>query len=737
VSAPGGTIDRREFLRVSGTAAGAMLIAVSIPRALAARDHTNGPWEANAFVLIAPDGSVTITAPNPDMGEGVRTSLPMIVAEELDADWSRVRITQADFAASKYGEQYSGGSSGVPRNWDPLRQAGATARAMLVAAAAAQWKVASSDCGTERGWVIHVASKRRLSYGALAAAASQLAVPVNVPLKPASAYHLVGTRVRSVDAPAIVRGEITFGLDQRVPGMLFAVVERSPTLGAKVGRVDASRALATPGVKQVVPIDADALPSFGSDNPRPRNGVAVIADSTWAALKGRSALVIEWTPGAGADASSARVREQALALAAKPAERVLIADGDADAAMRGAARVVEGMYEVPLLAHTPMEPMNCLADARNGQCTVWAPVQNPANAHLALERALGLAGGDITVHVSRSGGGFGRRFYADYVVEAALLSRAANAPVQVVWTREDDVKHGFYRPSALFLLRAGLDAQGSVLAWTHRIINAPRGEFLEWDLPAGATVYPAGMGETDRTDFPCGFLANFRLEASRIPSRIPLGQWRAIDNSSSNFAIDSFFDEVARAAGRDPVEMRLAMLSVPPPLARSLRIDPARMREVIRLAAEKSDWASPMPAGHGRGFSAGFNNGAYVAEVAEVEVAADGAVSVRRIVAAVDCGRVVNVSGAEAQVQGAIVYGLSAALMEKITFEGGSVQQSNFHDFPALRLREMPRIDVHFVPRETPPLGIGEGALPAVAPAVCNAIFAASGRRVRQLPING
>jgi isoquinoline 1-oxidoreductase beta subunit len=722
---------------VGGTAAGALLIAVSLPRALAGRDAADAPWEANAFLRIDPDGSVTITVPNPDMGEGVRTSLPMLIAEELDVDWNRVRVAQADWAASKYGDQYSGGSSGVRRNWDPLRSAGATARAMLVAAGAARWNVAPSDCGTDRGFVIHVSTKRKLSYGSLTGAASLLTVPKDVPLKPASAYRLIGTRVPSVDAPAIVRGEIKFGLDQRVPGQLFAVIERSPTLGAKVAKVDDARALAVPGVKQVVRIDADALPSFGSDNPRPRNGVAVIADSTWAAMKGRAALAIEWTPGAGASESTAGILAQSLALAKGPAERVLIADGNVDVAMSGAARVVEAMYELPLLAHTPMEPMNCLADVREGNCTVWAPVQNPEGTHLALERALAIPGGDITVHVARSGGGFGRRFYSDYAVEAALLSRAAKAPVQVVWTREDDVKHGFYRPSALFAMRAGLDAAGNVVAWNHRIINAPRGDFLEWDLPAGATVYPAGMGETDRSDFPCGFVANFRLEASRVPSRIPLGQWRAIDNSSTNFAVDSFFDEVARAAGRDPLEMRLAILAKPVPLARTLRFDPARLRAVFQLAAAKGDWGAAMPAGHGRGIAGGYNNGTYVAEVAEVEMLADGSTAVRRVVAAVDCGRVVNLSGAESQVQGAIVYGLSAALMEKITVEAGAVQQSNFNDFPALRMRETPRIDVHFVPSDQPPLGLGEGALPAVAPAVANAIFAASGRRVRKLPING
>jgi isoquinoline 1-oxidoreductase beta subunit len=728
-------LDRRAFLRVSGTAAGAMIIAISLPRALAmAGQADSAPWEPDPFIRIDPDGTVTLTVPRPDMGQGTRTSLPMMITDELDADWSRVKIVQADFAL-RYGDQYSGGSSSVRLSWDPMRHAGATTRALLVAAAAARWSVLSSECGTERGQVIHLSTGRRLGYGELAAAAALLPVPTDVPLKPASAYRLIGTRQTSVDAESIVRGTAKFGLDQRVPGMLFASIERAPTLGARVGKFDGAKALAMPGVKQVVPIDASVLPSFGEDNPRPRDGVAVIATSTWAAMKARTALAIEWTPGAGPAASSSRMRDQALALAGKPADAVQIADGNVAAAMRGAAKVVEAVYEVPLLAHTPMEPMNCVAHVHDGRCTVWAPCQNPEGVHQAVERALGFAGDDVEIHVTRSGGGFGRRFYADYAVEAALLSRAAGAPVQVVWTREDDVRFGFYRPSAVFAMRAGLDANSALVAWTYHIINAARGEFLEWEYPAGATVWPAGRGETDRGDFPSGFLANFSLEASRLAPTIPLGQWRSIDNSSSNFAVDCFFDEVAYAAKRDPLEMRLAMLAKPAALDRRLPYDPARMSAVFQLAAAKGDWGKPMAAGRGRGLAGGHNNGAYVAEVAEVTVDASGKVKVDRIVAAADIGTIVNLSGAEAQVQGAIIYGLSAALMEKITVEDGRVQQGNFNDFPALRMADSPSIEVHFVPSDSPPLGIGEGALPAVAPAVCNAIFNATGKRVRVLPI--
>ncbi len=381
-------IDRREFLRVTGTAAGAMIIAISWPRALAASDHgADAAWEPGPFIRIDPDGTVTLTVPRPDMGQGTRTALPLIIADELDADWSRVTIVQADFNL-RYGDQYAGGSSSVRESYQRMREAGATARALLVAAAAAKWSVLATDCGTENGQVIHIASKRHLGYGELAAAAALLPVPTNVPLKPRSALRLTGTRQISVDAPAIVRGAAKFGLDQRVSGMLVAVIERAPTIGAQVASVDSSKALAVPGVKLVVPIDASKLPSFGEDNPRPRNGVAVIATSTWAAMKGRAALTVQWTPGAGATASTSKMREQALALAAKPAEAVQLADGNVATAMRGAAKVVSAIYEVPLLAHAPMEPMNCLADARGGRCVVWAPCQNPAGIHQAVERAL-------------------------------------------------------------------------------------------------------------------------------------------------------------------------------------------------------------------------------------------------------------------------------------------------------------------------------------------------------------
>jgi len=728
------TMDRRAFLRVSGTMAGGMLVAVILPRGLYPRGAST-PWQANAFIRIDADGAVTIIVPRPDMGQGVRTSLAAIVAEELDADWSRVTVEQADYVAARYGDQYSGGSSSVRNGWVPLGQAGATARVMLVLAAAARWQVPASECTAAKGAVMHVASGRRLTYGALVADAAKLPVPTDVPRKAPEHYTIIGTRIPSVDAPAIARGTMRFGLDQRVPGMLYASIERAPSFGASVASVNEAKARAVPGVKSVLRVDGGSLPSFGEDNPRPANGVAVLASSTWAAMRGRQALAIAWTPGAGASDSTTAMRAQALALAKAPPQRVALDVGNVDRAMAGAAKIVEATYEQPLLSHAQMEPMGCLADVRDGRCTVWAPIQNPAGAHLALQRALGLRGEAITVHVVRSGGGFGRRFYADHVVEAALLSRDARAPVLVTWTREDDMRHGFYRPTNWQTLRAGLDAGGNVLAWSHHLVGVARGEFLEWELMPGSTSYPAMMGEYDSGDFPAHYLEDFRITASRVPSHIPLGQWRAVDSSTSIFAIEAFFDEVAHAAGRDPVEMKLAMLAKPLPLAGKLPWDPGRLSAVLRAAAERGDWGKAMAEGRGRGIACSYANHAYTAEVAEVSVD-KGAVRVDRVVAVMDAGRIVNRSGAEAQVSGAIVYGLSAALFEKITVENGAVQQGNFNDFPTLLMRDAPRVEVHFIePPGAAPLGIGEGALPCAAPAVANAIFAATGKRVRTLPI--
>ena len=728
-------VDRRHFLQVSATATGGLLFGI-YTRPPGVRAASPDALVANVFVRIDGDGTVTITVSRPEMGQGVRTALPLIVAEELGADLTTVRVEQAD-VGDQYGvgQQYAGGSNSVQESFGPLRRAGAVAREMLVQAAAARWKVPRESCQARDGHIVHQATGRRIGFGKLVTGARSVPVPADAPLKHPADFRVVGRRVRSLDAPALTQGALPFGLDTRVPGMLFAVIARSPTFGGRVQHVTPEKALAVPGVCRIVQIDADALREFPENSPKPANGVAVVADSTWAALQGRRALGVTWEAGPGAAESSADLRAQCVALADRAPERVKRQDGDPDVTLARAARTLEAVYELPFVAHAPMEPMNCTADVRNGRCEVWAPAQDPEGARDVVALITGLPKSAITLHITRMGGAFGRRFYADFVAEAILTSRAVEAPVQVVWTREDDIQHDFYRPASYNVLRGGLDAEGRTIAWTHHIINAARGEYLKWKLMAGMTAFPAAA-ELGRDDFPAAFIPNFRLSGTAVHSRVPRGQWRSVEESSNVFVYQSFVDELAHLAGKDPLAFRLELLGA----SRQLPYDEAtydtgRLRAVLQLAAERAGWGTPLPPGRGRGIAGAYANEAYVAEVAEASVDADGTVRVHRVVAAVDCGLVVNPSGAEAQVEGSIAYGLSAALGEEITVERGAVQQSNFSDYPVLRMSQMPVVEVHFIQGGEAPLGLGEPALPPIAPAVCNAIFAATGKRIRRLPI--
>ena len=728
-------LDRRHFLRVSAAASGGLLFGI-YTRPGGVRASGFDALVPNAFIRIDRDGTVTITVSRPEMGQGVRTALSLIIIEELGADWKMIRVEQAD-VGDQYGvgQQYAGGSSSLRESFLPLRRAAAAARDMLVWAATIRWQVSPGSCSSRDGYVVHESTGRRLSFGELVTAARAAPRPTNPRLRDRKEFRLIGTRVPGVDAPAITRGAVRFGLDTRVPGMLFAVIARSPTFGGRVERVAAEKALAVPGVRQIVQIDADALPEFPENSPKPANGVAVVAESTWAALQGRSALEVTWNGGPGAVESSTELRAQCEMLAGRPPERVKRQDGDPDVALARADRTVEAIYELPFVAHATMEPMNCTADTRQERCEVWAPSQDPEGARDVVALVTGLPKSAITLHVTRMGGGFGRRFYADFVAEAVLVSRAARAPVQVVWTREDDIQHDFYRPASYNVLRGGLAADGRPIIWTHHIVNAARGEYLKWKLPSGTNAFPAAA-ELGRDDFPAGFIPNFRLSGTSLHSRIPRGQWRAVEDSSNVFITQSFLDELAHLAGKDPLAFQLEMLGEP----REMRYDDAtyhtgRLRAVLELAAARAGWGTPLPPGRGRGIAGAYANGAYVAEVAEASVDADGKVHVHRVVAAVDCGLVVNAAGAEAQVEGAIAYGLSATLGEEITVEQSMVQQSNFNDYAVLRIGQMPVVNVYFIQGSGTPLGLGEPPLPPIAPAVCNAIFAATGRRIRRLPI--
>jgi isoquinoline 1-oxidoreductase beta subunit len=728
-------VSRRRFLKICPTAGAGLVLGCYLPplgKSAAAQTASTAAFTPNAFIRIDTSGQVTIWAAKSEMGQGVRTALPMIVAEELDADWTRVRIEQADLDR-KYGSQLTGGSLSVRTSWDPLRKAGAAGRTMLIAAAAQQWGVEPDSCRAEQGFVIHTASNRRLSYGELAAAAAKLPVPAEVKLKDAKEFRLVGTPVKRTDTPMKVDGSGIFGLDVRVPGMLYAVIERCPIFGGELESFDAAKAKAVPGVRQVVEIKraelthpfTNRVAGAGHQHYMP-GGVAVIANSTWAAMEGRRALTVKWKEGEHAQLSSASLRETFEKLAQIPG-KVLRNEGDVEQALAQAAKKIEAVYELPFLAHAPMEPVNCTAHTTDNGCEVWGPTQIPGAAQAAIAHALKLPLDSIKVHVTLLGGGFGRRLNQDYTVEAALVSRAAGTPVQVVWTREDEIQRDYYRPASYHKLAAALDAQGNPTAWLHRHVSPSIDAFYQ-----GTGIPNPESSEINPQDFPAITIPNARVEYALANTVVPRGWWRAVESSVNPFVMQSFLDEIAAAGGHDPVALRLKLLASP---RRVGNFDTGRLRRVIELAASKGDWGKPLPKGRGRGIAAHFCFRSYVAQVAEVAVAADGKVRVERVVCAVDCGTAINPDIVKAQMEGGIAFGLSAVLRSAITLKDGRVEQSNFHDYQVLRINEMPMVEVHIVPSQEAPGGIGEPGVAPLAAAVGNAIFAATGKRVRRLPV--
>ena len=683
------TINRREFLETGVAAGASLLIGFHLP---AFDRGAAKPFKPNAWIEIRPDGVVTIWTGRSEMGQGVKTAMPMIVAEELEADWTRVQVAQAD-ADPAYGDQFTVGSRSVRSGFEPLRQAGAAAREMLVGAAALTWKVPREACRARNGMVEHVATGRRLGYGDLAALAATLPVPADPPLKPSSEFRILGTRVPRVDTPDKVDGAAVFGLDVRVPGMVYATVARCPVFGGRVKSFDPAPALAVPGVQRVVQISS---------------GVAVVADRTWAAFAGKKALKIEWDEGKVAQWSSDGIW-RAFAAAAERSGEVVRTVGDVDAGFKGAARTIEATYQAPYLAHACMEPMNCTAQVRGDACEIWAPTQNPQGIERAAAKLTGLPVEAITVHVTYLGGGFGRRGGPmDYATEAVELAKQIAAPVQVVWTREDDIQNAVYRPATYNVLRGGLDARGAPMAWSHRLVGPEGGSFL---LTRGADelIYP---------------VPHFRLERVIEDPGVPVAPWRGVGPSQNGWVVESFVDELAHAAGKDPYAYRRELVAGHP-----------RLVQVLDLAAERAGWNSAPPAGRARGIALWQFGDTFLAQVAEVSVAGDGAVRVHRVVCAMDCGVVVNPAGVEAQVQSAIIYGLTAALYGEITLDRGRVTQSNFNDYRMLGLAECPELEVHLVRSDAAPGGVGEAGLPPIAPAVCNAIFAGTGKRIRKLPI--
>jgi isoquinoline 1-oxidoreductase beta subunit len=662
----------------------------------------------------------------------------MIVAEEFCCDWRRVQVLQADLDP-KYGEQLTGGSGSVRDSYSNLRKAGAAAREMLISAAVAQWNVPRSECRAENGFILHAHTQRKIAFEELLSSASGLQPPANPPLKDPSDFTLISKPTRRTDSLAKVTGSAKFGLDTRAPGLLVASVERCPMYGGTPRRSNADEVKSAPHVRAVIEVKSVHLThQFGeTSGPGSRNyscsGVAVVADSTWAAMQARNLLKVEWNEPIVASESSASLREKMLRLASEPGT-VIRSDGDFDKAHASAAKKIEAVYEVPFLAHATMEPVNCTAHVRGDFCELWAPTQIPGAAADSVAIALGIPRDHVKVHVTFIGGGFGRRLIQDYAVEAALISRDAGAPVQVVWSREDDIRHDFYRPAACHALQAGLNAQGQLLSWRHRGSSPSIETFYN-----GTGISPQASAQVDSLDFPALFIPNFRLEFTVAESGMPLGYWRSVDASGNQFVVSSFFDETAHAAGRDPLEFLLAAFGPARkiPVGAGNTLDVGRRRAVIELAAEKSGWHKPLAAGRGRGIAAAFGWGSYVAQVAEVTCdAKNGSIRVDRVVCAVDCGTAINPLSVKAQMEGAINFGLAQALKSEITVSNGRVEQSNFHDYEVLRMSDAPReIEVYIMPSTEPPGGCGEPGVPPAAPALANAIFAATGKRIRRLPI--
>ena len=712
---PRTSITRREFV---GASAG-LVLAFYLPPG-AGRSAPPADFAPNAWLRVGTDGTVTLTIDKSEMGQGPHTALAMILADELEADWSRVRLGPMPDNPSQWSRPMStGGSRSVRTSWDTLRKAGATARAMLITAAAKTWMVDPATCRAENGSVVHAPSGRRLRYGSLARKAATLPVPENPPLKGPRDFRYIGTRMQRLDTPPKVDGTAQFGIDVTLPGMLVASIERCPVFGGTVKSYDAAKAKAVPGVRNVVQLDASPWTSTnGAWGVGCAAGVAVVAETYWQAVTGRRALAIEWDQGASASLDSAGIRAQFVRLAEQPGVEAR-KDGDAAAALAGAAKRVEAVYEVPFLHHATMEPMNCTAHVRSDECDVWAPTQNQTRAQEVAAELTGLPKEKVRIHTTLLGGGFGRRLEPDFVSEAVRLSKAVGGPVKVIWSREDDVRHGFYRPATYNRFAAALDAAGAPVAWTHRIVAppillkfGPLDKGVDRTLIDGAANLPYAIPNV---------LVD-QVAADLLP--VPRGFWRSVGISQNAFVTECFCDEVAVAAGKDPFEFRRALLA-----------DKPRHRRTLELVAEKAGWGSPLPAGRGRGIALAEWAPTTCAQVAEVSVAADGTVRVHRVVCAVDCGPVVNPDTIEAQLQGGIVYGLTAALYGEITIERGRVKQGNFDDYPMLRLAEMPVVEVHIVPSSDAQGGIGEPSVGPIAPAVCNAIFAATGKRIRRLPI--
>jgi len=736
-------IDRRSFLRVSALAGGGVMLGLYVKPQAKAQFGGGPALDAHTYIKIAPDGTVTIMAKNPEVGQGVKTMLPMLIAEELDVDWKNVKTEQTDFDDSKYALQFAGGSLATPMNWIPMRQAGAAGRAMLITAAAQTWNVPASECSTASGKVYHKASNRSLGYGELAGKMASVPMPdvKTLQFKDPKDYKIVGHAQRGVDVHDIVTGKPIFGIDVTRPGMLYASYEKCGVFGGKVASANLDEIKKMPGVKDAFIVERpDITDTVLPGDPGLESGIAIVAETWWQAQTARKKLQVNWNEGPHNTQSSVAFAQRADELNKAAPQKTLRKDGDAEAGLAGAAKVVEAAYSYPFISHAPLEPQNCTAHYQDGKVEIWTNSQIPGGGRTLVAKTLGLEEKNVHLNMVRGGGGFGRRLTNDYMVEAAYISKQVNAPVKILWSREDDMEHDYYRPGGFQFLKAGVDASGKLVAWRNHFVSYG-------DMDAKGNARFANAAAMGPTEFPQRFIPNYALHTSLMPLGMKTGALRAPSSNAFAFVIQSFIDEMAHAAGKDPVQFRLDLLNAGGPVpaagpggggfgAPGMNAD--RMKGVVQLVAEKSGWGKTnLPKGTALGVAFHFSHSGYFAEVAQVSVDSANKVKVHKVWVAADVGsQIINPSGAENICQGAIIDGMSEMMAQEITLEKGRVQQTNFNNHPMVRLTQAPpQIEIHFLASNNPPTGLGEPSLPPILPAVANAIFTASGKRVRSLPI--
>lgn len=720
------SVSRRDFMKMSSLASVGLLIGLNLSDQKAKAAKPSASFEPNVYLQIGSDGKIVLFSKNPEIGQGVKTSMPQIIAEELEVNWNEIEVRQG-MLDSRFNAQFAGGSTAIKTNFDTLRKAGAAAREMLIEAASKKWNIAPQECFAEGGFVANKLNNQKLRYAELAESASNLPIPENPKLKDKKDYKIIGKAIPGVDNHALVTGTAEFGIDARKKNMAVAVIERCPVYGGRVKSVDDKEALKVEGVQKVIVIQPTQNPT------QLVSGVAVIAKNTWAAMKGRKALKIEWDFAGNDTESDQNLRDQFLKNISSNGE-VIREDGNVGEAFSKCKQVHEATFEAPFLAHVAMEPMNYCADVRTDSVELWGPTQVPGSVRARAAEITGIPADKIQVRMTRVGGGFGRRLMADYACEAVFLSKEIKAPVQVVWTREDDIRHDFFRPAGMYKLKAGLDENNKLVAWELKSSTTSRGAFSGSSSPAYQTeVFPDG--------FPAGFIPNFRMEYTPVASKVPRGAWRAPGHNVTAWIDQTFVDEMALLAGKEPVDFRLELLGnedrmMPYRDHGGPTYSTKRLKNVINLAVEKSDWRSKPPEGIFRGFACHFMFGAYVAEVVSISMKDDKNFKIEDVIAVVDCGIVINRSGALNQLEGGIIDGLSAAMNGALHIENGRAKESNFDDYKLMRIKDAPKIEVLLVDSDESPEGLGEMTLPPVAAALCNAIFAATGKRVRKLPIS-